>query len=160
MDSFGRLPTDVISMIKEFYQLPTISIIGCDRNLKLQITHTNVSQTIDLFAPLNMQGNQLTTDEDDLTLLYTFITQIKENMPCRYKSGFYDTNIIIYFTNTGTISIERGSDNIIINNDCVHGFVCAMEKYYHLLYQYPRWFSEAGELTTINMEDVPDEAWR
>lgn len=39
MDTFGRLPTDVLNIIKDFHQLPTIEVVIIKNTHQLTITY-------------------------------------------------------------------------------------------------------------------------
>lgn len=163
MDEFGRLPTDVIGLIKEFYQLPLLDIIEekdeeIEDKIILKIVMNNITYNVNLLPPLQYEPGfyipnyPLGIYKYVINEFYQFIQQLRFRTPCKCKVGqisefIYDGNIKIIF---------YGND-IVLNGNCLDIFIDAMQKYYEILNKYPKWSSYLD--TDINMDDVPDNAW-
>ena len=134
MDTFGRLPDDVINIINQFYQLPSFDIIHKDR-IQLQITYRYGTHDIDLCPPLyDIDHNGIIKiNDEDLHDIYLFIENLREHNPCEYKRG------IMHIIYDNDIKIHQYNNKIVLHNDCLDMFINVMQKYYDILNMYPKW---------------------
>lgn len=52
MDTFGRLPTDVLQTINHLFILPVIKIVDTNGNISMVINYPHSTASIDMYPPL------------------------------------------------------------------------------------------------------------
>jgi hypothetical protein len=127
-DTFGRLPTDVITMIKEIYQLPTIDVDGKhDEGYLLIIKYPYATHHINIGSRMwkrHPDFNQMITNK--IKTLHEFIQKLKNNVSCAYYEG-------VTITYNNDITLKASNHTMILPKDCIVSFIIAMDKYYDML---------------------------
>lgn len=130
MDTFGRLPNDVINRIEEIYQLPTINFVYKE---KINTTYL----VIDLhYIKIRFIAMYLNTDvskndyyKKTLPNIKQFIDNINKNIPCVYDENYYFK--IGY--NTDNIIVTDSDTKLTLKKPCIHVLLDALNKYYDML---------------------------
>lgn len=122
MDTFGRLPTDVIDKIEKIYQLPIISIENNGNNFYIFINTNNIIYKIKSRLDIDQKPKMLSN-------LHTFISNLRNNIATVYNG---DINYYIKFENYISIETEDGSE-LILDNSYKDIFADALQKYHDIL---------------------------
>lgn len=141
MDTFGRLPTDIISIINEFNQLPIIDVVYKNEHIyKLTIQFKYAFYEVHLLSHL-INVNDVNLLGNDVIELYQFIQHLKMKQPYTYIRDFSDWSAKdkIKITYDGTIIIKSALARIVLPADCLDLFINVMEKYYNMLQTYPKY---------------------
>lgn len=135
MDSFGRLPTDVINIVGEMFQKPTINIVQEDIKFILTIKYLYSTQFITLPVPIDtwkIGRNSNVFDTKGVEKLNLFLQELKAYKHCEYTyhhGGFHNINI----TYNEEIIIDTGHNKIMLDKSCLVLLICALDKYYNTL---------------------------
>lgn len=128
MDTFGRLPTDVINTIEKMYQLPIIDIEGTHQlGYKLIIKYPYTSHDINFCEQVWVNHPLFhETNNTKITYVQQFIQQLKNNVSCAY----YEHVTIIY---NEDLMLRTRNHTMILHKNCVVSLIIAMEKYCKML---------------------------
>ena len=123
MDSFGRLPTDVIQLITNMVQSPTIDITTTSYECYMVITYPNMCLKIDMIT------DKYQSYDSNLKNVCNFIKQLKNNIECKYETY----NDVAYFSIevNDKINIRYNGTPLELKMDNKEILICAMEKYYN-----------------------------
>lgn len=126
MDTFGRLPTDVIQLITNMVQLPTLDVIKSEGAYYLIIKYPTVTIYVDMQVE----------NKDRLHDITDFIKKLKKNKFCNYRSFYYGARKRPYEFNifvTNNIKIESESADIIMSDSSKDELIRVFAKYYEML---------------------------
>lgn len=143
MDDFGRLPTEVITLVKEFYQLPTFHVISGLTTVYLQIKFIHATCIIHLANIYSFGIFNETLDQ-----LREFIKKLLSDEDCVYKSS---AQSIVY--DKIHINLKDCNNTIVLDNSCLDTFIYAMQQYYNILDTYPKWSGNI-KISDIGCEDI------
>lgn len=129
MDDFGRLPTEVINLVKEFYQLPTFHVISGLNTVYLQIKFIHATCIIHLANIYSFSIFSETLDK-----LEVFIKKLINNEDCKYQSS---SKSIVY-DKIHINLVDDYNNTIVLDNSCLDTFIYAMQQYYNILDTYPK----------------------
>lgn len=140
MDTFCRLPNDVIDIMKEFNQLPVIDVFHYKGHIfKLTIKFKYAFYEVELLAPLvNVEG--IDKLDGDIIDLVEFIHKLKLKETYLYirdytRHGTYHKMSIHY---NDDIIIKSLLTKITLPKECLDLFIVIMEKYYNMLQAHPK----------------------
>jgi hypothetical protein len=130
MDTFGRLPTDIINIIKDFNQLPTIEVVINENRHQLTIKYSCNIHKFDLISYVSLTERIYT---EYLPVFKKFIQDVKNNIPCEYTGiyGGIGSNVQIYYDNK--IYIKTSYTYTELHGDSIVLFITAMDKYCNVL---------------------------
>ena len=132
MDSFGRLPTDVIDTIVSLYNTTTFEFIDHgDQKVEMIITGTfNIN--IDIMTPLcNMNGID-TCNQYELTTIKNLIDNKRGHHVITYEDEIFSIMI------DQIITIKSNDVSVKIPIIYIDAFISGLQQYYNLLDKYPK----------------------
>lgn len=160
MDTFGRLPNEIINKITSLVALPEIEIL-C--GLKYEYRLWRQPQSLDLTFRIKYQSllldlemvskikcrrtkkythdKKYTYDKNHNEILIKFINDLKINIDCKYDISIVDeyednqTFVIEFKDNKITICTMEAKLNLTIESK--DQLISAMQKYYELLNSFP-----------------------
>lgn len=135
MDTFGRLPTDVLNTIDTMCQKPILDIIIDDDRTYLVIKYPYTTQKINLKRSFYYARNGYRyCDGDKLYELEDFIQHLKDNKPCRYIRSYCNADHILHiFFDGNDIKIytkDLSEENVVLDKACIGIFIDVMQKHY------------------------------
>lgn len=133
MDTFGRLPNDVITLIENIYHKPLMDIkIDFDKyRIFLIIKFRYVTIELNLVAPIMYYIDKKTVVNDDFIILRDFLLKMKNNDICEYirpADNPEDDEIFIYIKHNEII-IDNTTNKIYLD-------ICIKNELYKILNQY------------------------
>lgn len=137
MDTFGRLPNELIEHIKYFVQLPEISIINPITNDFYFCVNYHVTKTkLKMIGRLRREDNRYDHNDNDI---YEFTSDVSDNLDCiydedkySYNCGEHEENFNIEFKNS-KFKIYNNVAEVILSIENKNQLIEAMEKYQLLL---------------------------
>lgn len=138
MNTFGRLPNDVLKTIDNFCQKPIMDVTVENDNMYLVIKYPYTTQKINLkrsFYTL-LSGDKYCNSEK-LWELHDFIENLKADKKCRYgrsQVGAYHILEITYDGDSITIQTKNSFDvDLVLDKACIGIFIDVMQKHYDLI---------------------------
>jgi hypothetical protein len=119
MDSFGRLPNDVINIIQTLYHKPLINIITLDNKNYIQFTYPHFELKFEMFY----QHKSLSINHERVVELV--------NLICN-KSGEYNEKDTL-FEITDNIVVTSGTSKLILTLDNLDRFIEVLIQYYKMI---------------------------
>jgi hypothetical protein len=133
MDTFGRLPNDVIDRIEEIYQLPTINFVYKEKvNTTYLVIDLHYIKVRFIAMYLNEHVSKKDYYKNTLPDIKQFIDNINKNIPCVYKESYYFE--INY--NTDNIIVTDSDTKLTLKKSCTNVLLDALNKYYDMLDNY------------------------
>ena len=143
MDTFGRLPNDVIAKIEHIYEqvhiLPVLDIVVENNSTFLVIKYPYTTQKINLLRFYEIWNGSVYCDSDGLYRLNDFIQDLKAGKTCFYTRNYsgahkyisihFEDNIVLY---TSPFSYQDTPD-LVLDKRCNGIFIDAMQKHYDLI---------------------------
>ena len=139
VDTFGRLPSDVIKSIMDIYTLPYIDIVeAAPQNINMQIKYQMLIVKISMIPSLVVGKNciQYYNVVYNNNIIKTFISDLHNNRNTMYKEGCdYTEGFEIVVDDT--IKIITNNSTTVLSIDSKYQLINAMNKYYDILNKYP-----------------------
>lgn len=132
MDTFGRLPNEVLSQIVSLHALPSIKIVKMnDDNIYFLINVVSCCFKIWVTTPLYYKYNSISCEKSSLNELKEFI-EIKTNIYTHeYKKEFFTVEV------NNIITISTHNMECTLPLQCLDILMDAMKEYYDMLAKYP-----------------------
>lgn len=138
MDTFGRLPNEVIDNIEHIYQqipiVPIIDVIVEKYSTYLIVNYPNTELKIDLKCYYYQdRSGYYVCDYNNLNKLSSFIENLKNNKNTYYEIYTRGMDRDLEIEVNDKITIKTPLNNIILNNHCFIAFIKAMEKHHIMM---------------------------
>lgn len=144
MDSFGRLPNDILQNIGQIFSLPEIDIVQkCpDRNAQkfdFIIKYQSITTKIRMISDLVHTGERNVFNNNEK--LSKFIDDLCNDIDCSYGRSYYDNydyisdRFQITFIDD-MIKINSKDTKIILSKDSKEQLIFALKKYHEILKKY------------------------
>jgi hypothetical protein len=142
MDTFGRLPNDILCNIINLFSLPEIEIIQQHpeqnpQDFCMKIKYQLVTTKLDIVSPLVMMDNHVFIDTDGVKLT-NFIKDLSDDIDCIYDYSYYDNLDVRFQINfiDDMIKIKSKDTKIILTRDTKDQLIIALKKYHDILKKY------------------------
>lgn len=136
MDTFGRLPNDVLSQITSLYYMPKIEFVFDGIHADLIVDSISINYKLSVVNPLyHYNGNGVHCEREPLINLKKLIDE-KRGEYC-YNDGYNNDSFTINIDDTIEIYTYYNI-NITIPIKYIDIFINAVQKYYDILNAYPK----------------------
>lgn len=140
MDSFGRLPTDVLNNIKSFYELPDIDIIEESKHdFYFCVKYLSVCTKIRMVGLISCWSHVYDVNDNDI--FDKFINNLSNNVDCSYNEDKYVIyrDYDEYFNidvKDNTIKVYNAMSEVLLSVSSKEQLINAMKKYCGMLNTY------------------------
>lgn len=138
MDSFGRLPSNILSNISNIFALPEIDIFHLgEQEFCLQIKYLHVTMKLNMVSELvSTNGKNVYRDDGRLG---KFIDDLNNDIDCVYNNSYYDDYdgkkeiFRIEFWDEDRIIIETTDSEVYLSLESKDRLIFALNQYYEIL---------------------------
>lgn len=132
MDTFGRLPNDVISQINALYNTPKIEFVVDYLDTTLVIDLLSIKYILPILTPMCKSGEDIYCGNID------GLKRVINDKCGVYTETYNHNKFTINIGNIGIIISTNKNVNIIIPIEHLDVFIDALQKYYDILDSYPK----------------------
>lgn len=137
MDTFGRLPNDIITLIENIYHKPLMDIkIDFDKyRIFLIIKFRYVTIQLNLVAPIMYYMDKKTVIHDELQILDNFLLKMKNNEICEYTrpANYPEADEFFLYIKHDEIIIDNTVSKIYLDICMKNELFLILNEYYNFL---------------------------